>query len=97
MKSTTTKLEVLLKTMEFRPMTYTQIKEFLFSLDGRKKHARGAYDTSLYGDFEREGVLQRFCRRTKGGKWKTVRPVVGPFTRRRNYVPVSFRATTTGF
>ena len=67
MPARNTKFYKLLKRLQTKPMTYTQIKTFL-SKGNYTGRPTNLYDTSLYGSYEREGLL-RLCKRTWDGKY----------------------------
>ncbi len=88
------KLEALLKKLATTPMNRAEITRFLCGRSGGKLSYGGtqdsegssrtpaAYDywnSTLYGNSARVGVLERFCRRNKDGRYQTVRRVARPF------------------
>ncbi len=79
----TPKFEALLKTLASRPMTYTEIRNWLASRSGGRYLSfdeTRLYDFSLYGTPEKVGLLRRFCRKNSDGRYQTVRKVEAPFT-----------------
>jgi len=79
---TTPKFEALLKTLAQRPMTYTEIRNWLASRSGglQSVDETRLYDYSLFGTGARVGLLERFARRNNDGRYQTIRKVKGPFT-----------------
>lgn len=82
MANRTPKFEALLKVLATRPMNYTEIRNWLASRSGgyQSFDETKLYDFSLYGTDERVGLLKRFCRQNRDGRWQTVRKVSPPFT-----------------
>ena len=77
------KFEALLKALATTPMNRQEITNFLISRSGGKLSYDVAYDyynSALYGTTTRVGLLERFCRQNKDGRWQTVRKVARPFT-----------------
>jgi len=78
----TYKLEALLKTLASKPMNREEMTNFLCSRSGGKLSYEQAYDywnSTFYGTPTRVGVLERFCRQNKDGRFQTVRKVARPF------------------
>jgi len=82
MSNRTPKFEALLKTLATRPMNYTEIRNWLASRSAGYQAFEDTklYDYSLYGTGDRVGILERFCRQNKDGRYQTVRKVQAPFT-----------------
>ena len=77
------KFESLLKTLATTPMNRQEITNFLISRSGGKLSYAQAFDdwnSSLYGTPNRVGLLERFTRQNKDGRFQTVRKVARPFT-----------------
>lgn len=79
------KLGRLLEELRKRPMTHKEIVQFLLSDTGVEYDAstRKYYDSTLYGSSTREGVLERFCRQRRDGRWQlraVNRRIEAPFT-----------------
>jgi hypothetical protein len=82
MTNRTPKFEALLKTLASKPMTRKQITNFLIARSGGKLSYAQAYDyynSNLYGTPTRVGILERFTRQNKDGKYQTIRRVEAPF------------------
>ena len=80
------KFETLLKKLATTPMNREEITNFLCSRSGGKLSFGQAYDywnSSLYGTSTRVGILERFTRQNKDGRFQTVRKVARPFTPQR--------------
>lgn len=87
MATRTPKFEALLKTMASRPMNRKEITNFLIARSGGRLSYEQAYDyynSSLYGTGSKQGILERFCRQNKDGRYQTVRKVQAPFTPTRD-------------
>jgi hypothetical protein len=91
MSKSTTKFEALLKTMATRPMNRKEITKFLCSRSGGNRSYEAAYDyynSNLYGTRTRQGILERFCRQNKDGRYQTIRKVQAPFNTKREDTPI---------
>jgi len=66
--------------------TRLQMVKFMLRLDrnapayGTSLNDRGLYSATLYGTSKRTGVLERFCKKNKSGKYVVVKKLVAPFT-----------------
>lgn len=82
MANKTPKFEALLKAMARKPMNRKEITNFLIRRSGGTLSYETAYDywnSNLYGTTNRVGLLERYTRQNKDGRYQTVRKVVGPF------------------
>lgn len=89
-RTRTTKLEKTLNEIKRRGgLAPREIVTFLLQLQGlgkksanaeRQSRRTGQYNAVLYGTFEREGILERFCRKGKDGKFRVTKKIQGPFT-----------------
>jgi hypothetical protein len=80
------KLEALLKVLATKPMNSAEIKRWLSSRSGGRNTfpwEQDRWNYSLYGTRRQVGVLERFCRKNKDGRYQTVRKVEAPFTPKR--------------
>lgn len=86
MANRTTKFQKLLKRLQTKPMTYTEIKKFL-SKGNYSGRPTNLYDPSLYGTSTREGILPRFCLKNSDGKYYVPEGTVitGPATPLRSW------------
>lgn len=84
----TYKFEALLKKLATTPMNREEITNFLISRSAGKLSYDGTYATkaafdywnsTLYGNRNRVGLLERFCRQNKDGRYQTIRKVERPF------------------
>ncbi len=98
-KKTTTKkiskMHRLLNTMkEVGGMTHEAIVKYLLRGTGKKYDSttRKYFDSTLYGNSARVGVLEGFCWRRKDGAWKVKgrTKIVGPFNPRRKTEPAAY-------
>ncbi len=90
------KFEALLRMLASRPMSYTEIRNWLASRSGGKYlgfEQTRLYDFSLYGTPDKVGVLERFCRRNNDGRYQTIRKVTAPFTPARFGPSDDYRAS----
>ena len=69
----TPKYERLLKALAKKPMSYSQIHEWLARNSELAGVSTKLHDFALYGTINRVGILRRFCGKTKNGQWKVVR------------------------
>jgi hypothetical protein len=80
----TPKIEKLLNALRKSPMTHKQIVKFLLKQAGIKAYndtTRKYFDPTLYGTYDTNGVLYRFCDQDDAGRWfvgKKTR-IVAPF------------------
>ena len=82
MTNRTPKFEALLKALASRPMSRKEITNFLIARSGGRLSYSQAYDywnSNLYGTQTRVGILERFCRQNRDGRYQTVRKVQAPF------------------
>ncbi len=75
------KLHRLLLQLKSKPMTYTEIHQYLAKLNPDRVSTE-LWNPSLYGTNEREGVLERFCRKNTKRQWYVPEGVTitAPFT-----------------
>lgn len=88
-KEVKTTYGALLKKLAVTPMTRKEITKFLLARASLYKipYTQGYdyYNSSLYGTTKRQGMLERFCKKTKDGKWKASKKAHAPFTPVRAY------------
>ncbi len=96
-----TKMEKLLnKIKEEGGMTHEDIVRFLLKSSGNQYNptTRSWFDSNLYGTKTREGVLERFCRKLRNGKWKMKAGITieAPFSPRRTMIVEDYRRDNLG-
>lgn len=83
MAKKTPKIQKLLEKMVDERLTHEQMVRFLLRGTGKTydRSTRRMFDSNLYGNSNRVGVLERYCRRYRDGSWKVRRgvKVTGPF------------------